>query len=80
MGGITIKNDNLIRARKNKGYTQVELSNILKCNKSTISNWENGVSSPTLRMAFALTEILGSDINVLFLDYKVQESHTCRTS
>ncbi|MBN6886154.1 XRE family transcriptional regulator [Cytobacillus horneckiae] len=75
-----MKNYNLIRARKNKGYTQVELSNILKCNKSTISNWENGVSSPTLRMAFALSAILESDINVLFQDYKVQEFQSMNTA
>ncbi|MCY8009737.1 helix-turn-helix domain-containing protein [Bacillus haynesii] len=71
-----MKNTNLISARKEKGYTQDELALILHCQKTTISNWENGVSHPTLPIAFKLSEVLGRDINDLFLNLKVQDTQT----
>lgn len=74
--GDVMKNQNLILARKAKGYTQDELALILKCQKTTISNWENGVSNPTLPLAFKLSEVLGCDINNLFLNLRVQDSQT----
>lgn len=79
-GGEIMKNQNLILARKAKGYTQDELALILNCKKTTISNWENGVSNPTLPIAFKLSEKLGQDINDLFLNLKVQESQTTNTA
>ena len=71
-----MKNLALITARKSKGFTQDDLALILKCQKTTVSNWENGFSNPTLLTAFKLSEILGRDINVLFSNLKVQDSHT----
>jgi putative transcriptional regulator len=75
-GGEIVKNEGLISARKAKGLTQQELAEKMNCKKSTISNWENGYSNPTLADAFKVAEILDSDINVIFSGLKVQESYT----
>jgi putative transcriptional regulator len=71
-----LKNHNLIKARKGKNLTQEQLAELLDCKKTTISNWENGYSKPTLDDAYKVAEVLESDINHLFFGYKVQETHT----
>lgn len=65
-----------MNARKKKGLSQVELASLMNCKKTTISNWENGYSTPTLKDAFKLAYFLEEDINVLFLNFKVQETQT----
>lgn len=71
-----MKNQNLINARKVKNLTQMQLAELLDCKKTTISNWENGYSKPTLDDVYKVAKVLGSNINHLFFDYKVQETHT----
>lgn len=71
-----MRNERLIEARKKAGFTQEVLAKILACTKGTISNWENGYSSPSLTDAIRLSEILDQNIKVLFLNPKVQESQT----
>jgi putative transcriptional regulator len=68
------KNHILIQARKEKGYTQEYVASLMKCAKTTISNWENGYSNPTLRDALLLSNIYGKDVQVLFLGQFVQET------
>jgi putative transcriptional regulator len=70
-----MKNEPLIHARKAKGWTQEQFADLLGCQKTTVSNWENGVSSPKLADAFTVSELLGQDINELFSIYKLQENH-----
>lgn len=67
-----MKNTALIQARKHKGMTQGELAKILGYSKSSVSNWENGHSIPSLSDAFKVSEILEEDINHLFSGLKVQ--------
>lgn len=71
-----MKNRALIQARKKKGYTQERLAELLGCKKSTVSNWENGHSTPSLTDAFRVAELLESDVNDLFSGLKVQETYT----
>jgi DNA-binding XRE family transcriptional regulator len=75
-----MKNMALIQARKEKGFTQERLAELLGCKKSTISNWENGHSSPSLTDAFKVAELLDSDVNDLFSGLKVQETYTFSSS
>ena len=75
-----MKNEALIRARKRKGWTQEQLAEMLNCRKSTVSNWENGYSNPSLSDAFRIATLLESDVNVLFSGLKVQDSHTSDTA
>lgn len=78
MGGdtVTINNSNLIKARKEKNFTQDQLAKLIGCTKSTISNWETGYSKPNLLDAKKISEVLGKDLNHLFFDQEVQEPHT----
>ncbi|MFD1363071.1 helix-turn-helix transcriptional regulator [Lentibacillus salinarum] len=62
------KNEKLILARKSKKLTQEQLANRLECKKTTISNWENGYSTPKLSVAFRIANILEKDVNSLFLN------------
>lgn len=70
------RNEALINARKDIGLTQIELAILMDCQKTTISNWENGYSKPKLTDAFKLANILKKSVDALFLDIKVQDSHT----
>lgn len=70
------RNTRLINARKEKGYTQGKLAELMKYQKSTISNWETGYSIPRLQDAFKVAELLEKDVNYLFFEEKEQESHT----
>lgn len=73
---MTINNQNLIKARKEKNLTQEQLAQMVGCKKSTISNWETGYSKPSLLDAKKVSDVLGKDINHLFFDNEVQEIHT----
>jgi putative transcriptional regulator len=70
------KNKILAMARKESGLTQEELAVMLGYSKATVSNWENGYSTPSLNDAFKVSRILDKDINCLFSDFHVQESYT----
>lgn len=61
-----LKNYSLIAARKNKKLTQVQLAELMGYKKSTVSNWENGYSTPSLSDAFKVAEILGRDVKEIF--------------
>ncbi len=63
-----MKNQELIRARKDKGYSQQEIADILSIRKSTVCNWENGRSFPRMKEAIALTLILDRKVEELFYD------------
>jgi len=52
-------------ARKNKKYTQEELADLVKTTKATISNYENGYSTPSIDMLLLLSSKL--DVSVDFL-------------
>lgn len=71
-----MKNEALIKARKENRMTQEDLAAVLGCTKGAVSNWENGVANPTLPDAFRVAQVLKSDVNVLFVGLKVQGSCT----
>lgn len=76
LGGVSLKNLNLVSARKKKGFTQSALAKKLECvSKATVSNWETGYSKPRLEVALAVSEVLEEDIAFLF-GYNVQDSCT----
>jgi putative transcriptional regulator len=70
------RNERLIEARKEKGFTQEQLAEKLNYKKQTICNWENGYSVPRLSDAFKAAELLGKDVNYLFFGPEEQDSHT----
>ncbi|MGG0794566.1 helix-turn-helix transcriptional regulator [Brevibacillus laterosporus] len=56
----------LAASRKEKGLTQEQLADLMDCEKSTISNWENGYSYPRLQDALKLSQTLGKRVEELF--------------
>lgn len=71
-----MKNDNLIKARKNKGLTQEQLAKKLGYKgKQSVANWENNHISPPLETAIRISQLLEEDISFLF-GHKVQGTHT----
>ncbi|MCP3032596.1 helix-turn-helix domain-containing protein [Halobacillus sp. A1] len=52
-------------SRKTKGLTQSELANKIKTTKSTVSNYENGYSTPSNEMLISLANAL--DVSVDYL-------------
>lgn len=49
----------LTEARMAAGLTQTQLADKLGCRQKDISRWENGVRSPSLPYALALSDALG---------------------
>ncbi|MCH5172014.1 MAG: helix-turn-helix transcriptional regulator [Erysipelotrichales bacterium] len=50
-------NERLIRLRKEKGYSQEELGNLINVTRQTISNWELGISTPELEKIVSLADV-----------------------
>lgn len=46
--------------RVNVGYTQEEAANMLKINKKTLYNWENGTSYPSVDKIPDICELYGT--------------------
>nr|WP_239457718.1 helix-turn-helix transcriptional regulator [Listeria seeligeri] len=70
-----MKNTKLVKARKEKGLTQETLARHLNVQKSTISNWENGYSTPQISQAIKLASLLNEEVSILFSS-EVQDFHT----
>lgn len=52
--------------RTEKGYTLVELSKKSGIGKTTLNNYENGLTSPTLRQFEVIAQALDTKISALF--------------
>lgn len=71
-----MKNTNLIKARKSKGFTQDQLAKKLGYKgKQSVANWENNHISPPLETAIKISQLLEKDIFYLF-GGEVQDSQT----
>lgn len=54
--------------REEKGLSRPELAKLLNVTVGSISNYENGISSPKEPVLFRIIETLGCDANYLFQD------------
>ena len=59
---------NLLRLRKNRGYTQQQIADRLNLNRSTYTKYETGVSEPSIEIMRKIAEIFSVDISVLVAD------------
>ncbi|MGN1165115.1 MAG: helix-turn-helix domain-containing protein [Lachnospiraceae bacterium] len=60
--------------REEKGLSRPELAELLNVTVGSISNYENGISSPKEPILFKIIETLGCDANYLFQDVvKIKE-------
>ena len=55
----------LKRARERKGYTQVQLAEIMKVTSKTVANWEQGIAFPTTEKLSILANVLNCDLDYL---------------
>lgn len=62
-------------ARENRGLSRAELANIIGISASSISNYENEISSPKDSILYALIETLQVDANFIFQD-EIKKSPT----
>lgn len=56
------------QARLQKGLSRVKLAELLHITPSSISNYENGISSPRTEILCAIIKELGVDANFLYQD------------
>ena len=66
-GGIQIVKNNLEQLRKEKGINQMELAEILKVSRQTISSLENGRYNPSIILAFKIAEYFNKKIEDIFI-------------
>lgn len=52
----------LAAARVNAGFSQNQVANALKVNKSTVVSWENGRTIPNAKQAETLAEMYGLEM------------------
>ncbi|EEM44692.1 helix-turn-helix transcriptional regulator [Bacillus cereus] len=59
---MIINNVFLREIRKEKGLTQNQLANLLDLDKTSISKYESGIHSPSLRVLVLYANIFGTQI------------------
>ena len=64
--------ENILRLRKQHGFSQEELANIVEVTRQTISNWELGETTPNPEQLILLSKALHISIDEL-LDNEVKE-------
>ena len=52
--------------RKNKKLSQSELAELMNVSQNTISQWEIGIRSPSIKSAIKLAEILDTTVEELY--------------
>lgn len=52
--------------RKNKKFSQSELAELMNVSQNTISQWEIGKRSPSIKSAIKLAEILDTTVEELY--------------
>ena len=63
---------NIALLRKEKGWTQAELGEILGVSNQAVSKWESEMTMPDIMMLPALAEVFGCSVDALFSD-RVQD-------
>lgn len=57
--------ENLLKFRKEKGYSQEELGNKINVSRQSVSKWESGESKPDMENILLLCKLLEKDLNEL---------------
>ena len=61
--------------RKNKGYTQKNLGDILDVSDKTISKWEKGIVAPDITILNSLSKALDISVEELLIGEKIEEDN-----
>ncbi len=65
--------DKLIQLRREKGYSQEQLANILNVSRQAVSKWEAGNSTPELDKIIILADIFNVSVDYLVRDNMVNQ-------
>lgn len=69
----------LVHLRKEKGLTQLELSEALKVSRQAVSKWESGAAMPSTENLQCLSKLYGVSIDYLInaeSPLQIEETHT----
>ncbi|WP_054028610.1 helix-turn-helix transcriptional regulator [Bacillus sp. FJAT-28004] len=69
---MKIKRIELIKARKNKGYTQSDLSEMVGISRAYLANIERGEHDPSLKVAQSISKHLGIGTDSIFFEKDVR--------
>ena len=56
----------LIKCRKEKGLSQLELANAIDSKPTTVASWEQGLSLPSIQMLYRLSRLYGKTISYMY--------------
>lgn len=59
--------NNIAKIRKQKGFTQTKLAELVGVSKFHISRIENGKSSPSVKLLIKIADVLNVSLDDLFL-------------
>ena len=62
----TVLSMNILKYRKNKKLTQLQLAELLGVSAQAVSKWELGLCAPDISLLPELAEIFGVNIDALF--------------
>ena len=60
--------------RKELGYTQKEISNLLNVGEKTVSKWERGINAPDISILKKLSDVLNVNVVSLLSAEDIEES------
>lgn len=61
--------DKLVQLRKERGYSQEQLANMLNVSRQAVSKWEAGSATPELEKIIAMADIFGVSVDSLVRDH-----------
>ena len=65
--------DNIVKLRKKRGLTQLELSKKVGVSQSMIAQIERGTKVPALTLGKAIADVLGCSIDALVTDLEKED-------
>jgi len=80
IGGENMRREALINARKKMNMTQDQLAKAVEISRAYLSNIERGACPPSLKVAQAISGILGESTDVLFPAQNVQKMNNENTA
>ena len=67
--------ENLIKARKNKGLSQEDVSNELNVSRQSVSLWENNQTFPSVDNLIALSKLYDVSISALYGQEEIKDNN-----
>lgn len=66
--------DNLVRLRREKGFSQEQLADLMDVSRQAVSKWEAGQTMPDLPKLVALADLFGTSLDALVRPEAVVET------